>query len=141
MLNNIPHSFSPELLSLMMSMGHGECLLISDGNYPALTNGDKSTPRIFLPAGDIALLLSEVLHFFPLDETDPAPVAVMEAAKESGAHAQYTVVLSKLGINAQIKILERFDFYKEASNAAGIVITSSTVKGGNVLIKKGVVKD
>jgi len=125
----------------MMAMGHGEELLVSDGNFPALTTGNPSIPRIYLPVQDIAALLGDILRFFPLDETAGAPLLVMESARESGAYEQYRRIADSLGIGAAIETLERFAFYRRAASTAGIVITSSTVKGGNILLKKGVVRD
>ena len=141
MLKNIPLSFTPELLQLMMSMGHGEELLICDGNFPAITTGNSSIHRIYLPVQDMASLLGEILFFFPLDETVDAPLIVMESARESGAYAQYRQAADKMGVNAPIGTLDRFAFYQRADAAAGIIITSSTVNGGNILLKKGVVRN
>jgi len=139
MLKNIPPSFTPDLLRLMMAMGHGEELLISDGNFPALTTGDHSIPKIYVPVTDIASLFKDILVFFPLDETD-TPLTVMESAKESGAYDQYRRIADELANGKKINALERFEFYKRVESAAGIVITASTVKGGNILLKKGVVR-
>jgi L-fucose mutarotase len=140
-LKHIPRSFTPELLSLMMAMGHGEELLIGDGNFPALTTGNPGIPRIYLPLRDIAPLLADILRFFPLDETVDAPLLVMESARESGAYEQYRYAADRAGIEAPIGTLERFAFYQRAAAAAGIVVTASAVKGANILLKKGVVRD
>lgn len=140
MLKNIPKSFTPELLKLMMEMGHGEQLLIADANYPALTTGGDIR-RIYLTGHTIAELLTDILRFFPLDGDVKYPAAVMEAAKESGMYDVYGKILSESGVGADIETLERFDFYDRASTVTGIVITSDTVKAGNILIKKGVVRD
>ena len=45
MLKNIPRSFTPELIKLMMEMGHGEELLLADANYPALTAAGTAASR------------------------------------------------------------------------------------------------
>ena len=138
MLKNIPVTFTPDLLRLLMAMGHGEELLISDGNFPALTCG-QSIEQIYLPVTDIPSLLKDILYFFPLDDTSEYPLRVMESAKESGAYDQYSKVIAGEGIEKKIGTVERFEFYRQAELAAGIVITSSMVKGGNILLKKGVV--
>jgi L-fucose mutarotase len=138
---HIPRSFTPELLALMAAMGHGEELLLGDGNFPLLSTGACGVRRIQLPTRDIAGLLADVLYFFPLDETVKAPLTVMESARESGAYERYRGVLSRLGINAPIEALERFAFYERAAKAVGIVISADTTKGGNVLLRKGVVRD
>lgn len=141
MLKNIPTLFTPDLLRLMMAMGHGDELLISDGNFPAMIAGRPDIPRIYLPVADIAVLLSDILRFFPLDETADTPLLVMESARESGAYRQYREAADKAGVSAAIGAVERFAFYGRVAGAAGIVITASTVKGGNILLKKGVVRD
>src|SRR5271169_6086260 len=35
MLKGIPSIISPELMSVLLSMGHGDELVIADGNFPA----------------------------------------------------------------------------------------------------------
>ena len=35
MLKGIPKIISPELLKVLMEMGHGDELVIADGNFPA----------------------------------------------------------------------------------------------------------
>lgn len=35
MLKGIPSILPPELLKIMMEMGHGDTLVIGDGNFPA----------------------------------------------------------------------------------------------------------
>jgi L-fucose mutarotase len=141
MLMHIPRSFTPELLALMAVMGHGEELLLGDGNFPLLSTGGPGVKRIQLPAGDIAGLLADILYFFPLDETVDTPLTVMESAKESGAYQRYRDILSRLGIKAAIGAVERFAFYERAAKAVGIVISADTTRGGNILLKKGTVRD
>ena len=140
MLKNIPRSFTPDLIKLMMEMGHGEELLIADANYPALTTGGN-IPRLYITGHKISELLADILRFFPLDEMADFPAVVMEAAKESEVYDIYSDLLKTAGSKGKIETAERFDFYKRAANVTGIVITSDTVKAGNILIKKGVVRE
>jgi RbsD / FucU transport protein family len=39
MLKGIPRVMSPELMDVLMRMGHGDDLVIADGNFPAETMG------------------------------------------------------------------------------------------------------
>ena len=39
MLRGIPHILSPELLKILCEMGHGDRLVIADGNFPAESMG------------------------------------------------------------------------------------------------------
>ncbi|MDR1636990.1 MAG: fucose isomerase [Treponema sp.] len=138
---HIPRSFTPELLALLAAMGHGEELLLGDGNFPFLSTGGPGVKGIQLPTRDIGGLLEDILYFFPLDETVEAPLTVMESAKESGAYQRYREILSRSGLKASIGVMERFAFYGRAAKAAGIVISADTTRGGNVLLKKGVIRD
>jgi L-fucose mutarotase len=35
LLKNIPNILSPDLLKILMEMGHGDEIVIADGNFPA----------------------------------------------------------------------------------------------------------
>ena len=39
MLKNIPKELTPELLKILCEMGHGDELVIADGNFPAESCG------------------------------------------------------------------------------------------------------
>ena len=138
MLKNIPKSFTPELLKLLMEMGHGEDILIADGNFPQKSMNIK-TESIYMPICSITELLRDILKFFPLDYAVEAAAFAMESLTESQRYGEYTKLIEENG--SKLALAERFKFYELAKNAVGIIVTSDTVKGGNILIRKGVVKD
>ncbi len=41
MLKGIPSILSPELLKVLMEMGHGDAIVIGDGNFPAASMGRR----------------------------------------------------------------------------------------------------
>lgn len=41
MLKGIPSILSPELLKILMEMGHGDEIVIGDGNFPAASNAQR----------------------------------------------------------------------------------------------------
>ena len=41
MLNKIPKILPPDLVKIMMQMGHGDEMVIGDGNYPADSMGTR----------------------------------------------------------------------------------------------------
>ena len=41
MLKGIPHIISPDLLKILMEMGHGDEIVIGDGNFPAASNAKR----------------------------------------------------------------------------------------------------
>ena len=136
MLKHIPKTFTPDLLKLLMEMGHGEAILIADGNFPQKSMNIK-TDSIYIPASNISELLKDILYFFPLDQAVEAAAFAMESVTEGQRFGEYTKLIEEHG--SKLELAGRFEFYELAEKASGIVVTSDTTKGGNILIKKGVV--
>ena len=138
MLKHIPKTFTPELLKLLSETGHGETILISDGNFPQKSMNliDES---IFIPVDNISELLKDILHFFPLDKAVETAAFAMESVKEGQRYDEYVKLIEENG--SKLGLVGRFEFYDLAKDSMGIIVTSDTTKGGNILIKKGVVKD
>ena len=137
MLKHIPKSFTPDLLKLLMEMGHGEGVLIADGNFPQESMNCKNK-SIYIPTCNISELLKDVLYFFPLDKAVEYAAFAMESVKEGQRYGEY-VKLIETENNSKLELVERFKFYELAEKAVGIIVTADTTKGGNILIKKGVV--
>ena len=137
MLKNIPKTFTPDLLLMLMQTGHGDQILVSYGNFPHLSIKAK-TETIYVPISDISALLEDILRFFPLDESVEAAAHAMESVKEGQRYGQYAKLIEENG--SKLELVGRFEFYELAKDAAGIIVTADTVKGGNILIKKGVVR-
>ena len=75
MLKGIPPIISPELMHVLMKMGHGDELVLGDGNFPA----DSNAQRIVRADGhNCVSLLEAILDFFPLDTFIERPAFVME---------------------------------------------------------------
>ena len=138
MLKHIPRSFTPELLKLLMEMGHGEDILIADGNFPAKSMNIK-TGTIYMPTCDISALLGDILQFFPLDDFVEYAAFAMEYLKEGPNYNKYAKLIEDNG--SKLELVGRYEFYELAKKSAGIIVTADTTKGGNILIKKGVVRD
>ena len=138
MLKHIPKTFTPDLLKLLMEMGHGETVLIADGNFPQKSMNIKNE-TIYIPTYNISELLKDILRFFPLDQAVENAASAMEVLKEVPKYDEYKNIIEQNG--SKLELVERFKFYEIAEKAAGIIVTADTTKGGNILIKKGVVKD
>ena len=41
MLKGVPRILSPELLKILMEMGHGDEIVIADANFPAASNAQR----------------------------------------------------------------------------------------------------
>ena len=77
MLKGIPGILSPELLKVLCEMGHGDNIVISDGNFPAESMG-KNAIVIRCDGHGVPELLDAVLQLFPLDTYVENPVHLMQ---------------------------------------------------------------
>lgn len=141
MLKMIPSVISPELMSVLMRMGHGDELVLADGNFPA----ESCAQRIVRADGHgVVELLDAIMMFFPLDTFVDHPASVMqpvdEAAVEPPIWTEYRRVLARHeGNEVELRPIERFRFYDFAKSAYAIVATGETAVYANLILKKGVV--
>jgi L-fucose mutarotase len=143
MLKGIPREISPDLLKVLSEMGHGDEIVIGDGNF----QGASLAGNILLrnEGVDAATLLEAILKVFPLDTDIKTPVMVMKPDKKEFGDpliwARYKkVVEEQAGIEfTEFRELERYDFYERSRNAYAIVTTHERELFANIIIKKGVV--
>ena len=74
MLKGIPSVLSLELLKVLIEMGHGDEIVIADGNFPAASVAQR---LIRSDGNGVPELLDAILRFFPLDTFVDNPVALM----------------------------------------------------------------
>ncbi|TBL78192.1 RbsD/FucU family protein [Paenibacillus thalictri] len=141
MLRGIPAILSPELLKTLMEMGHGDEIVLADGNFPAASNAQR---LIRSDGHTIAALLEAIIPFFPLDYRVERPAVVM--ALQDGDQQPPVWELYKQTIQSfesdfrDYDYVERFAFYERARNAFAIVATGDRAFKGNLILKKGVVR-
>ena len=133
MLKNIPSVLSPELLKILMEMGHGDYIVIGDGNFPAATNAKR---LVRLDGHGVPEILDAILKLMPLDTYVDAPVSLMDNGDPDNRPEIWETY--KEG-DKQIGLIERFDFYDKAKNAFAIVATGETAIYANIILQKGVV--
>lgn len=144
MLKGIPPIIPPELLKALCEMGHGDELIIADGNFPCESIG-KDAIVVRADSNGAAEILDAVLQLIPLDRYTEKPVALMEVVKgdscpEPEIWKTYEALLNKYEPDHHdIEMTERFAFYERAKNAYLIIATGETAVYANVLLKKGVV--
>ena len=80
MLKGISPVISPELLKALAEMGHGDELVIADGNFPCHSVG-KNSIVIRADGHGVPEILDAVLNLIPLDTYTEKPVALMEVVK------------------------------------------------------------
>ena len=119
MLKHIPAILTPDLLKVLMEMGHGDEIVVPE-------------------------VLRAVLHFLPLDSYTPKPVGLMEVVPGDpvvpAIWETYRSILSEEEPeHSEIEYIERFAFYERAKNAYAVIATGETAIYASILLKKGVV--
>ena len=141
MLKNIPSVLSPELLKIMMEMGHGDTIVIGDGNFPAASNAKR---LVRLDGHGVCEILDAMLALFPLDTYVEAPVGLMAVTPGDPVVPviwdDYKRIIKEREGDHKIEMIERFEFYERAKEAYAIVATGETALYANIILKKGVVK-
>ncbi|MBQ7543210.1 MAG: fucose isomerase [Clostridia bacterium] len=139
MLKNISPILSPELLKILMEMGHGDEIVIGDGNFPAASVAQR---LVRLDGHGVPEILDAVLRLMPLDTYVDAPVALMDngdSANRPEIWAVYEDVVKKNEGEKAFELVERFAFYDRAKKAYAVIATGETAIYANVILKKGVV--
>jgi L-fucose mutarotase len=142
MLKGIPNIISPELMKVLMEMGHGDEIVLADGNFPA-----ASVARRLIRADghNIPELLEAILKFFPLDTYVDSAVALMAIVPGDNVKPtiweKYRRIIKKSGEKFEdFEMVERFAFYERATKAYAVVATSEAALYANIILKKGVIK-
>jgi L-fucose mutarotase len=145
MLMGIDPLLSPELLSVMRAMGHGDDLLLCDRNHPAATIAKHTTHGrvIYIQGANLKNLSKAVLTHFPLDTFVETPITRMLVVGNPEtmvqAHHDMQVIANEAaGKTVAIRAKERFAFYEEAKSAFAVVQTTDPGPYGCFLLKKGV---
>ena len=145
MLKGISPVISPDLLKALSEMGHGDELVIADGNFPCHSVG-KNSIVIRSDGHGVPEILDAVLNLIPLDTYTEKPVALMEVVKGDTCGtpeiwSTYEEILNKYEpAHHEIDYTERFAFYERAKDAYLIIATGEKAIYANILLKKGVVK-
>ncbi len=144
MLKGVPAILSPQLLKVLCEMGHGDEIVIADGNFPAESMG-KDAVVIRADGHGVPEILDAVLKMIPLDQYVEQPAALMEVVPGDDCvpviWEQYRALLEDNGEDpARIEMMERFAFYERAKKAYAIIATGESAIYANILLKKGVVK-
>ena len=144
MLKGIPEILSPELLKVLCEMGHGDRIVLADGNFPAESMG-KDAKVIRCDGHGVPELLDATLRVFPLDTYVEKPVTLMQVVPGDPAETPiwdtYKQIIGKYDSRGDKTVgeIERFAFYEEARKAYAIVATGERAIYANVLLQKGVV--
>ena len=140
MLKGISPVVSPELLSVLSRMGHGDEIVLADAHFP----GDTLARRVLRADGvSVAALLDGIGPLLELDSYVEAPVIMMAAVEgdvlDPAVETAYRAAIDRHAPGTPpIARIGRFEFYDRAREAFAVVLTGETAKYGNVILTKGV---
>ena len=143
MLKGIPNILPPELLKILMEMGHGDTIVIGDGNFPHDSiDGDR--PLVRMDGHGACEVLDAILTLLPLDTYVDTPVSLMQVTPgdnvETPIWDDFARIVEKHQPGTKIGHIERFQFYDAARKCYAVVSTGETALYANVILQKGVVK-
>ena len=140
MLKNIPKIVSPQLLKVLCEMGHGDEIVIADGNFPAETFGQRVIRADGLGGEE---MLDAVLSLIPLDTYATENFMLMETVAGDPTPTiweKYYEIAQKHDDNMRASNIERFAFYERAKKAYAVIATGEGAVYANIILKKGVIK-
>jgi L-fucose mutarotase len=142
MLKGISPLISPDLIKVLMEMGHGDELVIADGNFPS-----ASVARRLVRADGLGCLalLDAILSLLPLDPHVETPVTLMAVVPgdpyEPVIWDDYRkIILQHETGFTDFVYVERFAFYERARDTYAVLATSEMALYANIILKKGVIK-
>lgn len=141
MLKGISSLISPELLKVLMEMGHADEIVFGDGNFPAASHAQR---LVRADGHGITELLNAVLPLFPLDIYVESPVALMavtpgDTVKTPIWDEYRNIVREHHSKEIELEEVERSAFYERAKKAYAVVSTGEKALYANIILKKGVV--
>ncbi|MBT2757830.1 L-fucose mutarotase [Mesobacillus foraminis] len=140
MLKNIPKNLSPEMVKILMEMGHGDEIVLADANFP----GHSCNTRVIRADGSgIPRLLESIMQLFPLDRYSKTQIGLMQVVPGDDVNPviwdEYKGILEKSGEKYEIEYIERIAFYERTKTNYAVIQTGETALYGNIMLKKGVI--
>ncbi len=145
MLKGVPNIIPPELMKVLMEMGHGDEIVIADGNFPSASIARQTVMQapVRCDGHGVPEILEAVLKFFPLDQYVAKPVALMAVVPGDDCKTpiweEYRKIIKASGEKfSDFDMVEKFAFYDRAKKAYAVVTSSEKALYANIILKKGV---
>lgn len=141
MLKGIPALLNADVLYILAAMGHGDEVALVDRNFPATS---KACRVARLDGTDVCTAGRAIFSLFPLDTFIDQPLTRMEVVGDPDripdVQGEFHKVAEEIeGRAISVGSLERFAFYRRASEAFAVIATSEARPYGCFLLTKGVV--
>mgnify|MGYP001298786495 CR=1 FL=1 len=140
MLIGIPPLLGPDFLATLRGMGHGDEIVIVDGNYPAT---DHARRLVRADGHGVLAVVEAVLAVMPLDTAVPAALFRAslnnDPAQKGEIHRQIDTLLARMAPGMPVVALSGEALYPRIRGAHAIVATSEMALFANVILRKGVI--
>ncbi len=144
MLKGIDPLITPELIKLLMEMGHDDALVLADANFTAMSLG-VGKPVLRLPGAGMARVVSAITAVLPLAADVAHPVAFMQVSDTTPPYLSalqrevVAMVSADMHQNQSAESVERYAFYDRVKRAYAIVVTGELQPFANFILRKGVI--
>lgn len=138
MLKKISPLLSPELLKVLMEMGHSDQIVIADANFPAANLAKTLIRADGVNANE---LVDAILSVLPLDTYKECAISLMQHGNEVATPdiwSDFKITVEKYKEPYTVQFLERIDFYEAAKKSYAIVATGEKQLYANIILTKGV---
>ena len=138
MLKKIAPLISPELIKILMEMGHTDEIVICDGNMPACTLGKRV---VRLDGHNVPEILKAILELMPLDPTVEQPAAICRwDGPDAPIWDEYAKIISESEeadkFQHGLKMLPPAEFNAAVANAYCLITTSEKALAANIILIK-----
>ena len=146
MLKGVPEIISAKLIKVMMDMGHGDELVICDGNFRTASLGLDESRIVDCSGHNITQLLDAMLALMPLDAplSGFSAVLCMDAPEDLRPNGHWDACMAIVKKHEpqfdEFSALNKADFYERAKSAFAFVKTSDKTRFANIIIRKGLVR-
>ena len=145
MLKGIDPLLTPDLLKVLLEMGHDDAIVVADANFTAARYAKGVKPIIRLPGHSVLRAVQALTSVLPLIADEACPVGYMHVSHQAPGYrsALQREVLAHLEPqllpHQHAEEIERFAFYERCQNAFAFVLTGELQPFGNFLLRKGVI--
>ena len=143
MLKHIPAILPPELVKILMEMGHGDRILLGDANYPKF---GCPAQCVRMEGIGIPEILDAILYLMPLDQAVKHPTILMAINPGDPYIPHIWEKYREIGRKYDPKGLREkeipnTEFYQEGPKCYACIATGERALYGNIILRKGVVKE
>ena len=144
MLKSLDPRITPDLMDVLIRMGHGDELLVVDSNYPAHSMQTTTGAVVDLAGVNVVEGLHTILTLMPLDGFTGRAALWMQRdgagdTPDPVHNAAFAVITPNLPEGGKIMSLERQAFYAQGQQAFAVVRCMENRPFGCFILRMGVV--